>query len=137
MEAMEFIRNAQRETLLTLPMWMRFNFICNSINQALTNGLTEADIDWDKVNELLTTNRSEYDFNCFNRIETIAQLVWTRAECVAASMDSECGIWQEHTCKDCGNTFIMGYNEVKFYEEKGLHIPKRCKACRAKRKAGK
>lgn len=135
-EAMEFIVKAQRETLLTFPMWMRFNYICNSINQALTNGLTEADIDWDKVNELLTTNRDEYDFNFFKRIETVEQLVWARADCIAASLDSYDGIWQEHTCKDCGNTFVMSYNEVEFYKEKGLHVPKRCKACRNKRKAG-
>jgi hypothetical protein len=132
----KFLRDHIKETLLTFPMWMRFNYLLNTINKALTDGHTEADIDWDKVNELLTTNRNEYDFNFFKRIETIEQLVFTRSDCIAASVCSD-GIWQEHTCKDCGNGFCMSYKEVKFYEGKGLHIPKRCKACRDKRKVGK
>ena len=132
----KFLSDRIKETLLTFPMWMRFNYLLNTINKAITDGYTEADIDWDKVNELLTTNRNEYDFKFFKRIETIEQLVWTRADCMAASLDSD-GIWQEHTCKDCGKPFTMSYNEVKFYEGKELHIPKRCKACRDKRKVGK
>lgn len=132
----KFFNDKAKETLLTFPLWMRFNYLLNSINKAITDGHTEADIDWDKVNELLATNVNEYDFNCFKRIETIEQLVWTRADCIAASIDSD-GIWQEHTCKDCGQNFIMSYGEVRFYEEKKLHVPKRCKSCRDKRKAGK
>lgn len=134
-EASKIIQDMQLKVLTTSPLWMRFNYLLNSINKAITDGHTEADIDWNKVNELLTTNVSEYDFNFFKRIETIEQLVFTRSDIIAAQLCSD-GIWQEHTCKDCGNGFIMSYNEVRFYEDKGLHVPKRCKACREKRKAG-
>lgn len=136
-EATKLIHEQIDAALASFPMWMRFNYLCNTINQVLQQGNSEADINWDKVNEILTTNRSEYDFNHFKRIETVEQLVWVRGECLAASMDMEYGIWQSHTCKDCGNPFMMNYREVKFYEENKLHIPKRCKSCRAKRKAGK
>lgn len=37
-------------------------------------------------------------------------------------------------CKDCGEVFEFTDNEQKFYEEMGYDIPKRCKACRVKRK---
>ncbi len=39
-------------------------------------------------------------------------------------------------CKDCGNEFVFTANEQAFYREKNLeHEPKRCKACRDKKKA--
>jgi hypothetical protein len=136
-EATKLIHEQIDATLVSFPMWMRFNYLCNTINNVLQQGNSEDNINWDKVNEILTNNRSEYDFNHFKRIETVEQLVWVRGECLAASMDMECGIWQSHMCKDCGNPFMMNYREVKFYEEHQLHIPKRCKSCRAKRKAGK
>ena len=37
-------------------------------------------------------------------------------------------------CQGCGEEFIFTVNEQKFYEEKGLMPPKRCKACREARK---
>lgn len=37
-------------------------------------------------------------------------------------------------CKDCGNPFYITYDEEKWYTNKGLNIPKRCKACRNKRR---
>ena len=38
-------------------------------------------------------------------------------------------------CKDCGKDFTLSVGEQKFYEEKGLSHPIRCKDCRLKRKA--
>ena len=132
-EASKVIQNLQKKALLTLPMWMRLNWVCNSINDMLKNGYSKEDISWDNVNEILTTNVDEYDFNFFKRIETVEQLVWVVAACQAASICGE-EIWQEHTCKDCGKGFCMSYNEVEFYKNKELRIPKRCRICRNKRK---
>jgi CxxC-x17-CxxC domain-containing protein len=42
---------------------------------------------------------------------------------------------QTITCSDCGDAFVFTESEQHFYEEKGLGAPKRCKACRAARKA--
>jgi len=42
---------------------------------------------------------------------------------------------QELTCKDCGNFFIFTEREQQFFAEKGFTPPKRCKACRIKKKA--
>lgn len=38
-------------------------------------------------------------------------------------------------CKDCGKSFTLSIGEQKFYEEKGLTYPIRCKECRARRKS--
>lgn len=38
-------------------------------------------------------------------------------------------------CKDCGKDFTLSAGEQKFYKEKGLSHPIRCKDCRLKRKA--
>ena len=134
-EASKVIQDMQVKVLTTSPMWMRLNYLCNVVNQALKH--TDADIDWNKVNELLTTNVNEYDYNAFERIETLDQLAWVASQCRTASICDDMFIWQEHTCKDCGEKFFMTYGEVNFYERKQLHVPKRCKACRNKRKAGK
>nr|DAK84680.1 MAG TPA: putative zinc-ribbon domain protein [Caudoviricetes sp.] len=37
-------------------------------------------------------------------------------------------------CKDCGNDFIWKAGEQRFYAEKELQAPIRCKECRNKRK---
>lgn len=42
------------------------------------------------------------------------------------------------TCMDCGTDFTFTAREQEFYHEKGFdNEPKRCKACRDKRKAEK
>ena len=136
-EASKIIQDMQLKVITTSPMWMRLNCLCNIANQMLKEGHTDADIDWNKVNELLTTNVNEYDFNAFKRIETSDQLAWVALHCRDSSICDDMFIWQEHTCKDCGNQLFMTYGEVDFYARKELHVPKRCKACRNKRKAGK
>lgn len=41
-------------------------------------------------------------------------------------------------CQDCGEEFVFTAGEQAFYKEKGLeHEPKRCKACRDKKKANR
>lgn len=43
----------------------------------------------------------------------------------------------EHKCIDCGNDFVLTDKERAFYEDRNLHLPKRCKPCRDKRKAAR
>ncbi|GCC11770.1 hypothetical protein IPdc08_01829 [archaeon] len=39
------------------------------------------------------------------------------------------------TCEDCGEEFVFSVEEQEFYDSKGFeNEPKRCKACRQKRK---
>lgn len=44
---------------------------------------------------------------------------------------------QTCTCKDCSVEFVFTAGERKFYETNGFQPPKRCKACRMKRKAAR
>jgi uncharacterized membrane protein YsdA (DUF1294 family)/DNA-directed RNA polymerase subunit RPC12/RpoP len=38
-------------------------------------------------------------------------------------------------CVDCGRTFTWSYGEQRYYKEHGLAPPKRCPACRSRRRA--
>lgn len=44
---------------------------------------------------------------------------------------------QTLNCQDCNNSFEFTDSEQSFYEQKGFQIPKRCKDCRAKKKASR
>lgn len=44
---------------------------------------------------------------------------------------------QTINCADCGRDFIWSSEEQRFYRERKYERPKRCKACRERRKAGK
>ena len=40
-------------------------------------------------------------------------------------------------CKECGEVFTMTDEEVKWYEDKGFELPKRCPECRKARRRKK
>ena len=37
-------------------------------------------------------------------------------------------------CQDCGETFFFTEKDQKFYQEKGVPLPKRCYSCRQAKK---
>lgn len=37
-------------------------------------------------------------------------------------------------CKDCGAVFYIARAEIAWFEQKGMPTPKRCQACRKKRR---
>ncbi len=39
------------------------------------------------------------------------------------------------TCADCGQEFVFTSSEQQFYQERGFSDPRRCRSCRAARKA--
>lgn len=131
----EMFQKTEIETLQKLPMWMRFNYLGYKLARAVNDGVANDDIDWDKLNHLLSDGRDEYDFNCYDRITTPEQFFEARESCIEGSILN--GIWQKRFCKDCGSRFFMSYSEVEFFRNKELHLPKRCPECRAKRKGMK
>ena len=48
---------------------------------------------------------------------------------------AESGEAEEIICVDCGGQYELTEENKKFFLDKGLMLPKRCKECRAKRKA--
>ena len=128
----EMFQSIQDEFLRTKPMFMRLNILTNMLGKARNEGKTNEDIDWDKINEYLTTNVDEYDFNDFDRIESFDGLFGTTMHCHEASILNTS--WYKGKCKDCGSEFRMSYNEVHFYKERCLQLPKRCKHCRELRR---
>ena len=43
---------------------------------------------------------------------------------------------QIFVCRDCKEDFVFSSGEQRFYSEKSLELPKRCPACREKRRRG-
>lgn len=41
----------------------------------------------------------------------------------------------DRICRDCNAPFFLSENEALFFAQRGLDSPKRCKACRLKRRA--
>lgn len=41
---------------------------------------------------------------------------------------------QNITCVECGTSFVFSERDQAFYAERGMSAPKRCKACRQRRK---
>jgi hypothetical protein len=37
-------------------------------------------------------------------------------------------------CVDCGASYVLSVGERKFYDGRGLHLPRRCPLCRARRR---
>lgn len=42
---------------------------------------------------------------------------------------------KEIVCRDCDTPFVFTEGEQQYFQERGLQDPKRCKACRQKKKA--
>ena len=128
----EWFRETRTNTLKKMPLWMRLNYFLNIVGRAKLDGHTNEDIKWDYINEMCTKDLNQFDYNMYENVSTIDGLDRIRFNVICAF--EGIGHWHKHKCKDCGKEFYMTYKEVHFYEEKGLSLPKRCKACREKKK---
>lgn len=63
--------------------------------------------------------------------------------CIMESISEKCDVnmrgkdMQKRKCVDCGKEFTLSDSEEKFYKDKNLALPKRCKECRDRRKQQK
>lgn len=117
------------QALKRCPLYAKMNYISN----VLISNLDE-NINWDAVNAICTRDLNEFDYNMYKMSTTTEEFENQHFGVIAAY--EGLGPWQKHACKDCGSTFYMTRKEVDFYKEKELHLPKRCKKCREKRKEG-
>lgn len=119
------------EAFKTLPMWVKLGTLARAVKKAC-NEEKEAEIDWDLINTRATESIGETDFNAFERFTRPEDIYQAYENCQLASvMDLN---WRKETCKGCGKTFYLAHDEMEYFLEKGLSIPKRCRACRAARK---
>ena len=144
MDMMETIKDAQKlvesrlidhlseETIMVRVACIR-GIILRSLRD---NNATEADIDWEKVKDILLCNINQYDFNVIDPVYSLADLYDIQDRLNSASLLP--GLpWRRCKCKDCKKLFYMGIDEVDFYRRKKLDTPKRCPDCRKARKAKK
>lgn len=128
----EIFKQVEYETILKMPLWMRLNFYASKLSKAKAEGHASDEINWDYINEMCTKDLSPFDYNMYKPVTTFEEFAQQRFDVICAT--EEVHTWHKHTCKDCGDNFYMLRREVEFFENKGLQLPKRCKACRAKRK---
>lgn len=133
-EIQEVINTLRDNAFKRLPLWARLNYMRVQISNALNNGCSEGDINWEYINKLCAEDLDVFDCNMYKPVDNIEDFDIQRNDIIAAS----CGLgaWHKHICKDCGNEFYMDYKEVCFYKDKELQLPKRCKKCRERRKGG-
>ena len=125
------MRDIFNEAFKGLPMWAKLGYLANSVSMACKEG-RESEIDWDRINTVATENISETDFNAFERFTCPDDLYRANENCrVASLLDLN---WRKETCKSCGKTFYLTYEELEYFLKKGLSSPKRCRVCRADRK---
>ncbi|MEE1302266.1 MAG: zinc-ribbon domain containing protein [Bacteroidales bacterium] len=131
-KASEIIREMQINALKRFPLWMRMNWFSVQMNKAILDKHEESEFDWAFINEICSKDLDPFDCNMYQPVDTVEQFEIQRFNIICAS--EGLGPWHKHTCKDCGEEFYMTYKEVHFYKDKELNLPKRCKACRDKRK---
>lgn len=124
---------ATRESLKCLPLVFRLNYLMNSFIGKENENADEL-IDWDLVNEIITTNIEEFDYQFGRKVNSYEELKNLRIEVDLAYSDLQ--HWRASKCKDCHEDFNMNFGEVLYFVEKGMKLPKRCPACRKARKEG-
>lgn len=134
-EAVKSINASMRalfnEAFKGLPMWAKLGYLANSVSKACKEG-KESEIDWDHINTVATEDLRETDFNAFERFTCPDDLYRANENCrVASLLDLN---WRKETCKGCGKTYYLTFNELEYFLRKGLSAPKRCRACREARK---
>lgn len=124
---------ATRESLKCLPIMFRLNYLMNSFVGKENENADEL-IDWNLVNEIITTNIDEFDYQFTRKVNSYEELKDLRIEVELAYADLQ--PWRTSKCKDCHEDFHMHFGEVLYFGEKGMKLPKRCPACRKARKEG-
>ena len=129
---------ATAESIRFLPLLMRINYLLNSlvnIDEAKKEDVEDIDplIDWEFINQVLTDNIEPYDYSCGERrVSSVEELKQYKIDIELALSDIQ--PWIIRKCKQCGEEFSIFFSEAKYFNDKDLQLPKRCKKCRKARK---
>ena len=118
-------RKAGLEYAKTLPIWMRCNILARQLE-----GLSNEEINWDMVNEILSYQNKRLDFNDFEKVSSLEEFDKVRFRAITAEVPEFNEPYYRKVCKTCGETFTLTRGELNYFQKKNLHIPGRCYACR-------
>lgn len=99
---------------------------------------------WDEASETLRyqeSTKEEFDKRYENR--TDKPVFWLNDDRKLDERmdriyyDIRSGVIEIIKCKDCGHDFLLTRKNIEWYDENGYDHPKRCMACRKKRKEAK
>ena len=121
---------ANKEATISLvkswPVWMRCNFLLNSISDTKN----QSDVNWTFINEVLNFQNDNYDFNLFEKVESIEDLKCVRDDAIVSETPEFNLPYFKKKCKQCGDNFILTRGEIDYFLDKKLNVPNRCKCCR-------
>ena len=99
---------------------------------------------WDEATEqLMYTEVSEEEYEKRYENRTDKPIFWLKrnfnvdARIDQIKYDIYSGNIEIIRCKDCGHDFLLTKKNIEWYDENGFDHPKRCMACRKKRKDAK
>lgn len=135
LSAKKLLDDSCKGFLESFPIWMKCNYILNSMQLSKrweageTVEYVNSIIAWDEINTLLHTGGVEYDFNLFEKIQSLEELSELRDDAILSSMDEYMPCYKQ-ICKQCGEEFTLTRKEINWYLKKNLKIPHRCEYCR-------
>jgi hypothetical protein len=131
-EDIEFYRELFEKIISKKSLSLRAMMILH-----VANDLPNYRIDWKFVNKCLNINRDKYDYRPSQIVQVFTKRELNDLRNSIALSIAGMRPYQTHICKDCGKQFSMYIQEVAYFRDHKLHIPKRCHKCRNKRKKSK
>lgn len=116
------------EYVKTFPVWMRCNYLLNTIANVPED--KRDNIKWDFVNEVLSAQTESLDFNIFDEIRSIDDLTQLKLDSTIAEIPEFNAPYFRKKCKCCNEEFTLTRGEINSYFKKGLKVPSRCYYCR-------
>ena len=135
LETQEIMTDMDMKVFPPMPQWVKAANILNILLAAKSDDAGDFDIDWFDWSKIynLVKPIGDYDYNCLTTFNDIDSAISELASIPSASLGG--GVpYRTYKCK-CGKQFSMDVDEVMWYKEKELPLPKRCPACRSTVKA--
>ena len=113
------------EYVKSFPVWMRCNYLARKMQN-----LSDEQINWDKVNEILSYQNEDLDFNDFDPVHSVEEFENVRSRAITAEVPEFNEPYYKKICKTCGDEFTLTKGEILFFQKKNFKIPSRCYCCR-------
>ena len=70
-ELQETINTLRDNAFKRLPLWARLNYMRVQISNALNNGCSEGDINWEYINQLCSEDLDVFDCNMYTSVDNV------------------------------------------------------------------
>lgn len=110
--------------LAICPVWFRLRYFQMTVS-------SDKNTNWDRLNIILESDTDQYDYNMFDRIESISDLDREVDKCIDSYVNN--GPWRQINCRSCNNKFIINSRKIFQLRSKEYKVPSLCNECKSKR----